>query len=112
MAGAVWLSDTVAFFQIGNSQIGVWVPFGQCLSGTTHVQTINVFVQGTSEVCCLYSVLPHPDEGDVVIQDCLSAVVPVIGEVSVVNSDPSCFCGGAIPVEATTWGAVKAQYMP
>jgi hypothetical protein len=112
MIGAMWISDTAAYEVIGNSQTGVVVPYGFCLTGRSHILTINVFVEGTSESCCYYSVVPDPSapSGRIEVSDCSETIVFGIGELSVVNGDTSCPCEGPVPVEETTWGNVKALY--
>jgi hypothetical protein len=112
MTGAVWISDTAAYEVIGNSQTGVVVPYGSCQTGRAHILTINMIVEGTSETCCYYPVLPDPNVGSgrIEVLDCSETIVFGIGEFSVVNGDISCPCGGPVPVEETTWGSVKALY--
>ena len=112
MTGAVWVSDTPAYEVIGNSQTGVVVPYGVCLTGRAYILTISIMVEGTSETCCYYPVLPDPNapSGRIEVLDCSDTIVFGIGELSVVNGNTSCPCGGTVPVEGTTWGNVKALF--
>jgi hypothetical protein len=70
MVGATWLSDTHLFpVAIGDSQHGLAVGYGACLSSPIHVMTINYLVQGTTTADCPYQVLPGPIDG-LSISDC------------------------------------------
>jgi hypothetical protein len=112
MVGATYLSDTVAFFQIGYSQEGTAVPYGSCQIGATHALTMNFFASGLTEPCCLYPLIADPDvvEGQVVVIDCDNNVVPAAGLVAVINGDGTCPCGYSVPVHETSWGRIKALY--
>ncbi len=109
MVGATYLSDSCPFLCTGNSQTGTSRGYGACLSGTIHVLTMSFFVQGTTELCCAYPVLPHPDFG-LNVFDCDNNPMPGQASAAVVNGDATCPCQALVPVEATTWGAVKAFY--
>lgn len=112
MTGATWVSDVSAFSVGGNSQGGLTVTYGACLTATARILTINILVQGTSGTCCYYPVLPAPlvSSGRIETVDCSSTVVYGLGKFSVVNGNESCPCRRTIPVEETTWGKVKAFY--
>jgi hypothetical protein len=110
--GVTYLSDTV-WFAVGNSQNGIAVGYGSCLTGSIFVMMINYFVQGTSEACCVYPVLPYPNAvpgGAILVQDCDYNLVFGVGLAATVNGNSSCPCGYPVPVEETTWGGVKALY--
>lgn len=112
MTGATYMSDTV-WFAVGNSQTGIAVGYGSCLTGTIWLMSINYFVQGTSEACCIYPVLPDPNAGPggaILVQDCDYNLVFAVGLAATVNGNSSCPCGYPVPVEGTTWGALKALY--
>ncbi len=115
MVGATYLSDSGGIgcpgpLCPGNSQSGILVTYGSvCLSGTVWILTVSFFVQGTTELCCEYPVLPHPDLG-LTVGDCDDNPIPAQGGVAVVNGDATCPCRVPVPVEVTTWGAVKALY--
>lgn len=86
-AGASWVSDTeVIGVAIGDSQNGVSIGFGQCLSAPIHVLTVNIMTQGQTETCCLYPVVEHPYTGDVAAVDCSPAVIVAQGAGGVVSS--------------------------
>lgn len=93
MVGASWLSDTVVFpVTVGNSQTGVAIGYGTCLSGPIHVLTINYVTGGTTTADCPYSVIPHPDRDLVEMTDCSHAIKPATGGVSYLNSTTTCQC--------------------
>lgn len=117
MSGATWLSDTQIspFVYIGDSQTGISIAYGECLAGPIHVLTINILVQGSSETCCEFRVIPDPKAftGQILATDCL--VVPNLLEASgssvVINPDASCPCvTSTVKIENTSWGCIKALY--
>ncbi len=62
LVGASWLSDNAPFpVTIGSSQTGITIGFGACRVSTVHVLTINVQVQGSTQGCCRFALLPHPE---------------------------------------------------
>jgi hypothetical protein len=74
---------------------------------------MQYFVQGGSESCCFYPLLPDPDPstgGNVRVVDCDGNTVAATGLVATVNGNATCPCGYPVPVEETTWGQVKALY--
>jgi hypothetical protein len=100
----------------GNSQVGVSIPYGSCLTGWTHILTIFYYdYTGLgSPPCCQYPVLPYPSSstGGIEILNCESSWIPVEGQSAIVNGDSSCPCSVAtgIAAQVNTWGAVKALY--
>jgi hypothetical protein len=77
VSGMIWLGDVPVFSATsGDSQNGVEIDFGSC--NTTHdfhVLTINYITSGTSQGCCIYPVLAHPQAqtGQVEFVDCSDA---------------------------------------
>ena len=112
MVGAIWLTDVVPFFELGNTQVGVTFGYGTCKTGPIHVTTMIFFGYGTSEPCCQYPVLPDPyaPQNEVLVVECDNEVVAAGGLVGIVNGNASCPCGYPVAVEETTWGNVKALY--
>ena len=108
---ATWLSDTAVFPVIlGDSQSGVSVAYGGCMSSPVHILTITFLCQGLTAECCPYRVLPHPGStsGEIEVSDCNFTVLYAAGGRAVINGNPGCPCGyGA---EASTWGKVKTLY--
>ncbi len=122
----VYLMDVNVFGNTtGNSQTGVSVDFGSCLSGPVHVLTIRYFATGTTPLCCMYPALPvSGSEVDAVA--CNGSPVAVTRLCNYINEQwPTCDCtrtflgyptefflcpAVVVPVESTTWGRVKALY--
>jgi hypothetical protein len=101
--------------QIGNSQDGLSLGYGGCLTAPTYLMVINYFVEGDVDPCCLYPVLPDPHraDGEIVGVDCSPNLVVIGGGTAVVNANSGCMCGdGGDPVlvEETTWGRIKMMY--
>jgi hypothetical protein len=61
--GATWLFDDNEFPKTtGNSQVGVEVDFGQCMtSQSVTVMTMWYGSGGLTQGCCIYPILPYPD---------------------------------------------------
>jgi hypothetical protein len=110
--GATWIQDIEVYGMPGNSQTGKSIGYGACLIGTIHILTIVYFSQGLAEPCCVYPVLavPWSPGGQLLVADCDFNAVPAIGLTATVNGNATCPCGCPVPVEETTWGAVKALY--
>lgn len=73
--GAVYLGESNQFpVVIGDSQSGVAIAFGTCLTEPIHVQTITVFAElpPPSDSCCTMVALPHPQvaSGEIEFVDC------------------------------------------
>ncbi len=107
---ATYISDTAVFpVTIGNSQTGVAIGYGQCLTGAIHVLTINFFVQGLTDECCFYETQPDPNipSGEIEAVNCNNEIVFLSGGLGVINPDGR-LCG--TPVVPTTWGKIKSTY--
>ena len=113
--GSSWLSDTAVFaVTIGNSQTGVAIGYGTCQFSPTHVLTVQYFATGITALCCAYSVIPDPavPSGMVEVVDCAAQLIFATGRTNTINGTVAqCDCADApLPVEETTWGAVKSLY--
>lgn len=109
---ATFLSDTNVFpVTIGGSQNGVSIGYGTCRSGPVHVQTINYFMQGLTQACCRYYVVPDPNAGSgtINIVDCATTEMAASTIRSVINPTAGCPCGEPT-AEESTWGQVKNLY--
>ena len=109
--GAIYLADTNMFsVTLGNSQTGVAVAYGACLTGPIHTQTIQVFAMGITPPCCYWPVTGDPNLPSGLIEgaDCSYVTFYPTGGVGIINSQPNCDCN--IPAEDTTWGQLKALY--
>lgn len=100
----------------GNSQVGVTIPYGSCLSGWTHVLTVWYYSGSNPGVapCCEYPVSLHPEAstGEVEILDCSGGWVAADKASAFVNADLSCPCSTptGIAERTTTWGAIKQMF--
>ena len=93
MVGATWLDDTWVYpVTIGDSPSGVSIGYGECLSGPTHILTMDYFVSGTSLPDCALRVLPHPERPFVEAADCVPNLIPATGGTSYLNSSLACQC--------------------
>jgi hypothetical protein len=93
-----YLVDLTRFpVTIGNSQTGISIGFGGCLSGRIHVLTILYLTDATTPACCAYPVLPDPVEGIVGYTDCSFELFAGEGWVSTINGDASCPCDQSLP---------------
>ena len=119
MYGMTWLSDAAVFpGTVGNSQEGVSIDYGRCLTGTFQILAIDYFVQGFTEECCFYHVLPAAGaaSGEIEVGNCKDDVVFVGGLFDIINSSPSCWCPPPpdacypVAVESSTWGKIKILY--
>ena len=58
MQGATWLADDPMFpVAVGNSQDGISLGYGSCLTGSFHVLTITYYVTGGTLDHCQYPIL-------------------------------------------------------
>jgi hypothetical protein len=112
MTGVSYLGESTVFpVTIGTTQRGVSIGYGACLSGTIHLLTVRFFGQGLTEPCCVYPVVPDPQEptGEIGVIDCSHHYVVGAGTFAIVNPTPSCQCG-SIKTEEATWGKIKSMY--
>ncbi len=89
---------------VGNSQSGVTVDFGGCLSSSIHVLTIYVFGQGLTPACCYYPVMPHSGTGQARVMDCAGAWSEADIQPTFINDDGTC----GVPVGTSTWSRITA----
>jgi hypothetical protein len=110
--GATYLSDTATYpVTIGNSQTGMALGYGTCLTGTFYIHGINYFVSGLGQTCCYYPVIPDPNipSGQIEVVDCGGNLILGGGGLAVINPDGTCLCG-TIKTRSTTWGRLKATW--
>jgi len=114
MTGVTWLADYPQYLvAIGNSQQGIAIAYGVCSASPIQVLTIQYFASGLSQTCCMYPVIPSmgAPSGQIEVVDCSETLLWGSGLTSSVNADETCMCG-AVKVEESTWGRVKAIYAP
>jgi len=100
----------------GNMVDGYCVGYGSCITGSLTIMQIVYFGTGTSATCSWLEVSAAPGAvtGQVEGSDCNDQVVVVSGMQTPVNPDTGCECMilscQPVPVDETTWGAIKALY--
>jgi hypothetical protein len=92
--GSVYLGESEAsgFLSIGNSQTGVSISGGDCLSSPAHLLTISYFRSGSTEACCAYPIGPDPFTGLVEVTTCAQTAVAATPVTSHFNANASCPC--------------------
>jgi hypothetical protein len=109
---AEWLADINIFgFVLGNTQTGYTTGYGICATGTTHVCTMRFLGNGPTSECCVYYVYDHPAQPSPYYEfsDCNLNLVYGGAKAGMANPNSSCTCE-SIPVQDTSWGAIKALY--
>ena len=126
-SGATWIADNIDTpVIIGDTQDpigGLSIAWGNCTSdggggfdSPVHVGSMTFFTSGQAPPCCLYPVIKasgdlHPEvDGPIVVLCSDMTEVAGIGVEAVINPQPECSCLTPVPIEETTWGAVKALY--
>jgi hypothetical protein len=121
--GATWVSDNIQYLIIGGTQDpvgGLSIAFGACLDGPVYVGSITVFTLGQCPSCCPFPVIKatndhYPEFPGPIVAVCgenwsTDMYIAGVSVDAVINPDEQCPCATTIPVETTTWGAVKAVY--
>jgi hypothetical protein len=114
--GTTFFGDQAVFgVVLGSSQTGFAMGYGICLSSPIHVLTMAFFAAGGTTRCCEYIVDgdPRTYSGQVEVVDCQGNLLIGSGRANTVNGAPAvCECSTetAVPVEETSWGAIKALY--
>jgi len=106
-------------FVDGDALSGLAMAFGNCYTSPVKVYTLTFQRFGTSGTCAHLALAPHPSPHyeTITLIDChpnnpASVVIPQSStDMFILNPNGSCgSCGFPVPVEHTTWGAVKALY--
>ena len=106
--GWTHLGDTKDFeLVIGTSISGAAVSYGACMPGTFKLMTVNFF-GSAADACALIGIVAAPGKAGVRAVDCAENAMLIPGGEGRVNNDGTCSC--SVPVEDTTWGALKALY--
>lgn len=101
---------------IGSAATGVSIGYGECLGGVIHTLSLQYFCQGTTPPCSSIDVVGHPTATPpgLLAVSCEQSFVDAEGRSSSIEPDQSCVCDapdcGTIPVEASTWGNIKALW--
>ncbi len=106
---AVHLGESSDYPVTGDSQAGAWVLPLNCSQGVYLVMTIVYTVRGGTWDCCWFEPQPLPGESQVDATDCSMVGFEWIATEGLwINPNNPMTC--TAPVEATTWGAIKALY--
>jgi len=108
--------ESSAYTVVGDTRTGVTVNYGACLAANVLVMKVYYYVQlCCSGWCSEVQVVPDPaaPSGVFEVYDCNGNTL--VGESWALTVNPRsglCYpwCSIAIPVEASTWGRVKALY--
>lgn len=93
MVGVTWITDSTPFSLYGgNSQTGASLAYGGCVTGPTHVATIQYMASGLSQLDCPYSVVPAAGHGFIEDIVCTSSMFSGTGGLTYVNSTLPCQC--------------------
>jgi len=96
MNGTIYLGEYTSYDAVGNSQSGVTVDYGSCLTSDVLVLGVTLFLSDSTEDCCFYVPHPHPGSGSrkAEVFDCSMNPFDVRAFPVVVNATPECACGG------------------
>ena len=128
--GWLYLGETSPFAsKVGDATSGTTICYENCLANPGLVLTVNFFGAAVGP-CNQVTIEPHLEDGEILALDCDWNLMSPTGGAAVVNPDGSCAChagpgsedevDGAkepenhfcawVPVEKTTWGAIKSMY--
>lgn len=111
----IYMSETSLYATTGNTQTGLRVDYGACLSSNILVTTVTYLRDNQSGYCATVTPVPDPGapSGMIEVYDCEGNTLLGDSEPLTVNPrEGVCevWCSIAIPVGDTTWGRVKALY--
>jgi hypothetical protein len=112
---ATYSSEVIPYVHTGNTQDGLNVAFGTCLSGDILVATVSYIGHGTSTSCSYLTVTGHPQSyfpPNIDVMDCEFYWLPAStdGPLNVNPAGGQCSPWCVVAVNQATWGAVKALY--
>jgi len=123
--GCIWLGDFSPFLMLGNSQNGISISYGACYQSPVLILEVRYLCTGISETCSWLTICPDLDalSGKIEAVDCHENLLFINGTTLWVNADPNlCGCAlggptnpavtcqGPVPVEDSSWGAIKSLY--
>jgi hypothetical protein len=100
-----------AMTTIGAPMTGITIGYGvPCATAPTYLGNQAFFASVSAPNCTYLSVVPHPDAQTGLIEgvNCEQTRTFPTGGQAIVNPVPGCEC--TVPVEQTTWGAIKSLY--
>lgn len=109
----MYLGQTSDFSIVtGNPRTGILVDYGVCLVSPILVVTVNWFANGLTPDCCFEWVAPDPaaESGEIEVVDCYDNLEFATRGAGIINSTSNCLCDCCNPVEASTWGEIKALF--
>lgn len=105
---AIWVSEWSDFpTVVGSSPTGIAINLETCASPPFLLLTVRYVGLGTSGTCSSLQVGPHPDSSGEMLEECNFWSWFNVGGRLDVNPIDDCT---AVPIERTTWGAVKSLY--
>jgi hypothetical protein len=129
-ATMTYVSESISYSYVGNTQTGISICFGSCLQGgqVQVIATVTYMSYGTDERCSELRLAPHPDAETVEVMDCNATPVTAwCADLQLLTYPPVAFpcpCTDyhkfpgnphqfdckPVSVENSTWGRVKALY--
>jgi hypothetical protein len=106
-----FLGDNVppGLLAIGNSQDGISIALGACVTNPMNVLTIQYLGLGTTPPCCAYPVTPDPNVSNILVVDCNFTELVASGVDLIINEDVWCPCGPLVPVLISTFSAKASE---
>jgi hypothetical protein len=108
------VAEAPGMLRIGNANDDMSLAYGGCITGDFLIATVTYLGSGTSAPCSRITLTPAPSSaipGELAMVDCASPsgnlAVPGNG-VAIINPNVTCQCD--VPVQAKTWGSIKALY--
>ena len=104
-----WVGETVHVSgHFADTRTGIHLVYVTCQPLPLHLVTITYVVNGTSANCsALVAVAVEGPDSEIRVNGCDGFGRYAEGSVFCINPDSSCL---PVPVEATTWGKIKALY--
>ncbi|MHC4062697.1 MAG: Ig-like domain-containing domain [Planctomycetota bacterium] len=96
LTGFTYINELPSFAQFtGDSQSGITIEYGACISSTVHLLTVNWVGSGTAPECCYIIPAGHSQSasGKAEMTDCESQVHLANVSYAIVNETPFCECG-------------------
>jgi hypothetical protein len=106
-SGTMFFGFNTPYVPVGTLTVDLSVGYGQCLSGSIVLGTINaIYGAGTGQV------LPADLQQCIIYTNCLFAEIPATGGSFAVGGFSNCNgnSGCTVAVEPSTWGNVKSLY--
>jgi hypothetical protein len=125
-ATITYVSETHPYTSVGNTQSGISICYGSCVSGSILVATVTYMSTGTDQNCSQLLVVPHPNAETVEILTCDGIPTATFNRDLNLLSPGGVPCGCSpshmfpgtphqfdcmtIATKNSTWGSIKALY--